>query len=238
MISKNTLWRALGIPGLVVVVTLSGAGASAAKIWQEPHAPAAAAERGQEHAAPQEHGEEHAAEEHAGPTWREYTYKWINFVLLGLLLYWALVVAPPFVRENFEFDGLREVLASRRQQVLEARDLAHQQQTTAKSCLAESALRLERVEQEEAALLADAREGAERDTVRLVAAVAADAEAIRASADRDLDAQVGRAQRALKTYVADQAVAVAKRILQDNFSAADQTRLVREHLHSLGETVS
>ena len=52
----------------------------------------------------QEHGDEDAAAEHGGPTWREYAFKWINFVLLAFLLYWVLVVAPPFVRQNFEFD--------------------------------------------------------------------------------------------------------------------------------------
>ncbi len=241
---KSSGW--LVMAGLAAVVVLFGAGAAAGS--QEPYAGTEAgeshaategsAESDQEHAATQEHGDEHATEEHGGPTWGEYAFKWINFFLLGLLLYWALVVAPSFVRENFEFNGLREILGARSQQVLEARDLAQQQQASAASRLAESATRLERVEQEEAALLTDARKGAQRDKKRLVAAAAVDAEIIRDSANRDLDAQVARSRRALQTYVADQAVAVAKRILQDNFSAADQTRLVREHLDSLGETVS
>lgn len=233
---------------LTLLVAVSGAGVAVASATQEPHSPAPPAEShteaptssdaDQEHAAAQEHGDDAAAGEHGGPSWREYAFKWINFVLLAALLYWVLVVAPPFVRENFEFAGLREVLGCRAQQVVQERDLAEQQQATAATQMVESAARLERVEQEAAALLTDARESAGRDSERFVVAAGADAEAIRATASRDLDAEVARSRRALQAHVADQAVSIAKQILQDNFSAEDQQRLVLAHLDSLGETVA
>jgi F-type H+-transporting ATPase subunit b len=87
-------------------------------------------------------------------------------------------------------------------------------------------------------LLTDAGESAERDKERLIAAASGEAEAIGATASRDLDTQVARSRRALQAHVADQAISIAKKILQDNFSADDQRRLVREHLDSLGETVA
>ena len=248
MINDKTRNLASCIAGMALVVTLSGANAPLAAAAQEmlsssqPAAGSAVAGETvagvQEHAGAQEHGEEDTTAEHAGPPWPEYAMKWTNFVLLLILLYWVLVVAPPFVRENFEFDGLREVLGTRFQQLVEARDLAQQQQETAQSRLAESADRLARVEQEAAALLTEARESAVRDKDRLIAEVSADAEIIRASTNRDLDTQIVRSRRALQAHIADLAVSTAKRMLQDNFSADDQRRLVREHLDSLGETVS
>ena len=246
MINSKTLKLSSHIAGMALVVMLSGANASLAAGAQAPLSSSQPAEGNaaagevavnQEHAGAQEHGEQDTTE-HAGPSWLEYTLKWTNFVLLMILLYWVLIVAPPFVRENFEFDGLREVLGTRFQQLVEARDLAQQQQETARSRLAESAERLERVEQEAAALLTEARESSARDQDRLIAEVSADAEAIRATTGRDLDAEIARSRRALQAHVADLAVSTAKRILQDNFSAEDQRRLVRGHLDSLGTTVS
>ena len=231
------------VAGLVLTAEITVSSLPLAVAAQEPPAEghvvaSAVAVAEQEHAGAQEHGDPHAVVEHAGPSWRVYAFRWINFVLLAILLYWVLVVAPPFVRENFEFDGLRDVLGSRSQQVTDTRDLARQQQASAESRLTESALRLERVEQEAAALLTDAGESAERDKERLIAAASGEAEAIGATASRDLDTQVARSRRALQAHVADQAISIAKKILQDNFSADDQRRLVREHLDSLGETVA
>lgn len=248
MIGAQTFSLSCCAVALGLVVALGGAIAPSAAAAQEspvtslvPESHATTPEStgaDQEHAVAQEHGDADAAAEHGGPTWREYAFKWINFVLLAFLLYWVLVVAPPFVRENFEFDGLRDVLGSRAQQVVAERDLAQQQQATATTQLVELAARLERVEQEAATLLTEARESAGRDAERLIVAASADAEVIRASASRDLDAEVARARRALQIHVADQAVSIAKQILQDNFSAADQQRLVLAHLGSLGESVA
>ena len=247
MTDAQTLKRLSSVLSLVLLVAGSGASTVLAVGAQEPPptqpveshvATGEAPGNAQRHAVAQEHGNEHAVAEHEGPTWGEYGLKWINFVLLASLLYWVLVVAPPFVRGNFEFDGLREILAARSQQVIQERDLAQQQKVSAESRLADSAARLERIEDEAAALLTEAGESAEHDKARIVASASTDAEAIRATASRDLDAEVARSRRDLQAHIADQAVSIAKRILQDNFSAEDQRRLVREHLDMLGETVA
>lgn len=189
-----------------------------------------------DHAAAEEHGDDEAHV--AVPTTREYIYKWINFFMLAGILYWLLVVPPVFVKENFEFEGLKIILAERNKTILAERDLAKQQTAQASEGLAASALRLERVEEETAGLVAQARESAARDKVKLIEEATAQAEAIRGGASRDMKSEVTRAKRELQSHIAHLVVGIATDLVKKNFSGADQERLVRDYLDRLGESVS
>lgn len=227
---------------LLVLVPLSVAA-------QEHAAPAApqGAEQG-EHAAPAAQGEhapdehaaagEHESAEHAGPSWGEYAFKWANFFLLAALLYWLLVVPPTFVRENFEFDGLRPILARRAAAILDARRLAGEQRADARRRTETSAQRLAHVDEEAAKLVVTAKQDAERERQRLAAAAEVEAARIREHARSDMQGEVVRAQRELRVHTADAAVAMAREILQENFSEDDQQRLIREYLERLGTSVA
>lgn len=188
------------------------------------------------HVAAEEHGESEAHV--AVPTTLEYIYKWINFFMLAGILYWLLVVPPVFVKENFEFEGLKIILAERNKTILAERDLAKQQTAQASEGLAASALRLERVEEETAGLVAQARESAARDKVKLIEEATAQAEAIRGGASRDMKSEVTRAKRELQSHIAHLVVGIATDLVKKNFSGADQERLVRDYLDRLGESVS
>ena len=197
-----------------------------------------------EHAATDEHAtEEHGAAaehggEHEGPSWAEYAYKWVNFALLLGLLYWLLVVPPAFVRENFEFEGLRPLLARRSQAIVEARRLAAEQRADAVRRDETSARRLADVNSEAQALVHTARDDGERERQRL--AVEADAEAarIRQLAHRDMQSEVNRAARDLRAHTADVTVAMATDILRRSLSPEDQQRLIREYLQRLGTNLA
>jgi F-type H+-transporting ATPase subunit b len=210
----------------------------------EEHASEGAQEPDGEHAPADEHGDdEHGAagehgEEHEETTWGEYAMKWINFVLLLGLLYWLLVVPPAFVRENFEFDGLKEIWVSRSEAILAASALAKEQREEAERSDRESAERLAAIEQEASELVATAREEAGRDGERIAAAAVAEAEKIRSGASRDMNAEVERARRTLRAHVADLTVSIATGMVRDNISADDQERMVRRYLDRLGESVS
>ena len=183
--------------------------------------------------------EDHGEEAHvAVPTTAQYIYKWINFFLLAGVLYWLLVVPPAFVKENFEFEGLQVILAARNQAIVASRDLAKEQAAQATEGLSASAVRLERVEEEAAGLVAQAREAAEYDRVKIVEEATVQAEAIRSGASRDMRAEVTRAERELQSHIAHLAVGIATDLVKKNFSGADQDRLVRDHLDQLGESVS
>jgi len=201
----------------------------------------------QDHDEPAQEGDHAAAaaDEHAGdeahvavPTTAQYVYKWINFFMLAGILYWLLVVPPAFVKENFEFEGLKVILSERNQAIIAARDLAKEQTVQATEGLAASALRLDRVEEEAASLVAQAREGAERDKVKLIEEATAQAEIIRSGASRDMKSEVTRAEHDLQSHIAHLAVGIATDLVKKNFSGADQERLVRDYLDRLGESVS
>lgn len=195
-----------------------------------------------DHGAAAGHGDEggHGDEEHhvAVPTMTEYIYKWINFGLLLVVLYWLLVAPPAFVKENFEFDGLKVILAQRAKDIVAARELAREQKGLAASGRDESAARLAKIEEEAAALVATARDEAARDKARVIEDAESQAEKIRAGASRDMQAEVTRASRDLQTHVAHLAVNIATDLVKKNLSDADQDRLVRAYLDELGTSVS
>lgn len=200
---------------------------------QEPHS----AQEQEPHAVQEpEHGAERGESEVHAPSWMDYAFKWINFVLLAALLWWLLVVPPAFVIENFDFPGLKVVLAQRSTEIVQSRDLAREQTATAASSLADSQSRLQRVEEEVAGLLAAAEEDGQRERERIVAAAEDEAERIRRHAQRDMGSEVTRARRDLKRHVADLAVGMAADLLEENISTEDQSRLVRDYLDRLGET--
>ena len=156
---------------------------------------------------------------------------------LTLLVAFALVVPPTFVVENFEFPGLRVIIATRSAAIVQARDLARDQKLDAARGLEESETRFAKVEGESDALLAEARVDAARERERIEARAIEEAALIRDSADRDMDAGVNRARRDLQAHVADLATGIASRLVRENVSDQDQDRLVREYLDHLGETV-
>lgn len=198
----------------------------------------------QEHGEPAQEGDHAATEDHgdethvAVPSTTEYIYKWINFGLLACLLYWLLVVPPAFVKENFEFEGLKIILSERNQAIIAARELAKQQTIEATEGLAGSAVRLERVEEEAAGLVAQAREGAERDKAKMIDEAGTLAEFIRSAASRDMKSEVTRAERDLQSHIAHLAIGIATDLVKKNFSGADQERLVRDYIDRLGDSVS
>lgn len=237
--SATRRWTALWL----LAIALVAAPVSAAAFAQEPeHAqePAAEEHAQDDHAEAADHGEEgdHGEAEHHGPTTTEYVFKWINFFLLVGLLWWLLVVPPTFVKENFDFPGLKVVLAARAGDIVASRELARQQLDESQTRLTESEARLAKVEQEAAALLVAAQEDADRERARLVADAEEEAAKVRQVADRDMGAEVARARRQLRRHVADLTVVLATDLVKDNFSGADQERLVREYLDRLGQTVS
>ena len=218
----------LALIAMVVLVVVAPTGA----LYAQEHGGELTLE--DENAATDDHGETHVAV----PTTAQYIYKWINFFMLAGILYWLLVVPPAFVKENFEFEGLQIILAARNKAIVDSRDLAKEQSVQATEGLATSAARLDRVEEEAAGLVAQAREAAEHDKVKIVEEASVQAEAIRSGASRDMKSEVTRAERELQSHIAHLAVGIATDLVKKNFSGADQDRLVRDYLDQLGESVS
>jgi F-type H+-transporting ATPase subunit b len=235
-------WAIVAVALAALVLSPAGAafGLAQEHAAEEPSAAAqepAAAEHA-EGAGEQEHAEEEHGEEHEGTTWMEYIQKWINFVMLLGVLYWLLVVPPAFVKENFEFEGLKVILAQRSESILAATALAKEQRDEATRRDTESAARLASIEDEAKALVATAHTDADADRVRIEGSAVGEAEKIRTMASRDLNAEVEKARRSLKTHVASLAVSIATGLLRENISDDDQDRMIRDYLNRLGSSVA
>ena len=202
-----------------------------------PTAPSA----GQEPARPQEEpgGGEHAEEEeHAERPWWVMPARWVNFTLLMALLWWVLVVPPAAVRDIFTFPGLKVILSERAAAVLAARDLAARQRQEADQVLTESELRLSKIEDEVAGLVAAARSDAEREKIRALEDGKVQAEKIVEVAGREVKNERLAAHRQLRGFVADLAVNMARRSIEQHLTAEDQGRLIRDYVARLGESMA
>jgi F-type H+-transporting ATPase subunit b len=180
---------------------------------------------------------EHGATESHGMPWSEVIYRWINFCLLAALMYWVIVVPPPFIQEIFSFPGLKVVMANRSQAILAAKALAEKQQKEAEQILTASANRLEQIEGEVEGLLDQARSDGEREKQQAEKAGQEQADKIRDMAGRELRAETATAQRKLREHVAQLAVGMAEKLLKENLSREDQQRLVNDYISRLGERV-
>lgn len=206
---------------------------------QAQHEPQASTEQdaaGQQHAQEAEHGEEgeHRAE---GMTWGEVIFRWINFALLAGLLYWVLVVPPPFIREVFSFAGLSAIFVQRSEAIAEAKELARRQTQEAEQILQQSETRLMRIEGEVAELVDQARQDAEREKNRAEEDGQAQSEKIRELSRRELRAETLSVQRKLKAFVAELAVGMAEKLLREHMTRADQERLVEDYVSRLGRSM-
>ena len=231
--------RAESGPAMLGEMHEDGAPAARHEAGQEP----GAAQEEAHAAAPQEGNEaeqEHADEEHGEEdekAWFYWPAKWTNFILLVALLWWMLVVPPQAIQDIFSFPGLKVVLRERSAAIIAARELAIQQSEEAARLLTESEQRLAKIEGEVSALATDARTDAEREASRSLEDGEQQAEKILEIAQREVDDERLTAQRQLRGFVADLAVRLAKRSLEDHLTADDQDRLIRDYLSRLGDSM-
>ena len=239
------------LASLMVPVTVLAGPGSAALRAQEP---AAAAPQGSAEQSPQDPQETvvqeggelagvdlHAQEEAHEAEPRDWFYwpaKWFNFIALCGLLYWVLVVTPPFIGDLFTFPGLRVVLAERAAGIIAARDLAARQSEEAARLLSESEKRLAKIEEEVAALVSDAHGDAESEKERALEDGKLQAEKIIQVAGREVDNERVGAHRQLRAFVADLAVNMAARNLAEHLTPDDQDRLIRDYLSRLGTSMA
>ena len=99
--------------------------------------------------------------------------------------------------------------------------------------LAEYTRKVQNVNAEVDALVAQLRKEAEADRVRLIAAADAEAQRIKGEADRQIKAEIERARAELRREAVNAAVAAAEGILRRDVTADDQRRLAERYLGEL-----
>ncbi len=158
-----------------------------------------------------------SGDEEGGFSWSEL----LNLLLLAAVLFY--VARKPVL----------EYLAGRRSEIQENIERSEKLLADAQSRLAEWEARASGLESEVALIKADTRRAAEKQGEDIVAAAEATAERIRISAAAVVDREVFQAREGLRGEAADMAVEMAARILRDNVTDSDRSRLVDEFIGEL-----
>ena len=177
-------------------------------------------------------------EEHGETEWYVYPARWTNFLLLLALLYWVLVIPPKPIHDTFDFPGLKVILSARAQSIIAARDVAARQREEAAALLTASEERLAKIDDEVGALVEVARADAARERERAEVDAKEQAQRIPEIAERELQSERLTAHRQLRAFVADLAVGMAQRTLEEHLSDDDQDRLIRDYLSRLGGSLA
>ncbi len=196
-------------------------------------APQAEAEPGQAgHAA-------EAAAGHAAGHGPDAGIEWVTPIFgntgkLGLL--WAFInfAVLLWILEKILFKPLRSRTRNKHDAVKSEIDKATEAREQAESVLAEYRARLDGLDAEIEALIADAKAKAEADRVRIVEAARLEAQQITAAAHAAAERETAARRRQLEAEVIDRAVARAEAMIRERINPTDQRSMVDRYVDQLG----
>ena len=142
-------------------------------------------------------------------------------VLIGVLVYFLRAPLQAFLRDRS--DGLRRQL-----------DAARLSLERARAANAELRARLERISEENDALVRDAAELAERERERAIERARSTADRIREDARRAADQEIERARAELQSEAARLATSLAGELVRQSLTADDERRMVAEFVERIG----
>jgi F-type H+-transporting ATPase subunit b len=149
---------------------------------------------------------------------------------LNLLIFIAILV---YILRNKI--GIGQVLDKRAVSIRNELDQARREKEEAERRLEQVLSRLNKLDDEIAAIQSEAARDAERELERIAAAAEADAEKIRQTAQREIEGAVRAAKAELRAFVAEQSVDLAESIIRKEIRPEDSTRLVTKYIDELGE---
>ncbi len=151
----------------------------------------------------------------------------IVFYLLNLAVVFAalrFLVYKPVVR----------FLKKRESDVAQHLDDAREEREKAEKAREAYEARLEQTQKESAAILAEASKSAAERADDIIARAAAEAAELKKRAERDIESEKQHARRELKDELADQALAIAQRIIKRELSAEDNRHLIEDFFENVG----
>jgi len=164
-----------------------------------------------------------AGAEHHAPSINDIWYPLANFLI------YAFVIA------KFALPPVRDFLRSRRESVVTTLAQASAKKAAAETLLNEYKSKLARVDSEVQSIQASLREEGEREKAKLLIEAQTMAVKLKEDANFLADQEVKIARQKIREEMAEQAEARARALVQANFSSADQNRLVREFIESVGQ---
>lgn len=159
----------------------------------------------------------------SGALLKDFLYRCLNFaVTFGLLAYF---VTKP----------LRKGLAGRREGLEKELAEARRAKEEAEARFAEYDRKLSQAAEEIETIQTELRREGELERERILADARQMAEKIKSEAQHTAAGEVSRARSELRREATELAVALAEDLLQKNFTAEDQDRLVNEYTQKVGE---
>jgi F-type H+-transporting ATPase subunit b len=142
-------------------------------------------------------------------------------VLVGVLVYFAREPLKMFLRDRS--DGLRRQLES-----------AHAALEAARAANAEIRARLDRIAEENEALVREAAELAEVERSRAVERARSAADRVREEAKRAADQEIARARGQLQNEAARLATSLAGEMIRNQLTPDDERRMIAEFVDRIG----
>lgn len=147
----------------------------------------------------------------------------INFAVLLWILE-KILFAPLRARTRNKHDGIKSNI-----------DKATAAREEAESVLAETRARLDKLDDEVAVLMADAKAKAEADRARILQAAEREAEQIKATALATAERETAARRRQLEAEIVDRAVERAEVLLRQRITPADQRGMIDHYVDRLDE---
>jgi len=157
--------------------------------------------------------------------WRDPRWRIVNLLIFVAFLIYILVKK---VRIGEVFDNRAAAIRKELEQ-------AQRDKEEAQRRLAEVEARFSRLDEQVAAIRAEAEGEAAREAERIRQAAAADAEKIRLTAQREIDGAMKAAHTELRAFVAAQAVEMAETLLRRDLRPEDNQQMLNKYMDELSE---
>ncbi len=179
----------------------------------------------------QEHGGDHAADAHHGGGFDSpfqinpglIIWTWIVFIALFLLL------------KKFAWPSIVSLTEQRERNIQKHLDDAEKANEEAKAALEEHKQLVASSKEEARALVAEAKELAEKERERLVAKAREEQDGILERAKREIEAERERAVADLRREAVDLSLAAAAKLIQQRLEGEADRKIVEDYINSLGE---
>src|SRR5687768_14514725 len=149
----------------------------------------------------------------------------INFIIFVVLIIYVL-------RNKI---GIGKVFDDRAASIRKELDQAKIAKEEAERKLAEVEARLGRLDQEVAQMRAEAEGEAEREATRIREAAALEAEKIKQMTAREIEGAMKEARAELRSFVADNSVAMAEAIIKRELRPEDNSKILHKYVEELRE---
>jgi F-type H+-transporting ATPase subunit b len=192
--------------------------------------------------------EDHAGAGHGDPSAH---YNWFDFgyrskdVNGGTLEEGEEPMSPPFVMMLFNFavvviilmwkvrPAIRRYVAKRHDTIKAALEEASLLREQARAKLEEYTSQVARAEKEIEQMVTDIRQSAEAEKQRILADAEAQAQALKRDAEQRIAAEIERARAELEREVVAAAIAVAERLIREQATKSDHTRLADDFIQDV-----